>query len=73
MFNDSAKAALDVSELNFSYGNKPALTDVGFTVKAGRLKVLLGPNGAGKTTLFSLITRLFGFLRASITACFPAI
>ena len=59
MVNDSAKAALEVSELNFSYGNKPALTDVGFTVKAGRFKVLLGPNGAGKTTLFSLITRLF--------------
>ena len=52
-------AALGVSGLGFSYGEKPALTDVGFDVGAGRFKVLLGPNGAGKTTLFSLITRLF--------------
>ncbi len=52
-------AALEVSGLSFSYGDKPALVDVNFAIGAGRFKVLLGPNGAGKTTLFSLITRLF--------------
>jgi len=51
--------ALEVTGLNFYYGAKTALADVGFSVAAGRFKVLLGPNGAGKTTLFSLITRLF--------------
>ena len=52
-------AVLRVEHLGFSYGGKPALEDVEFSVRAGEFKVLLGPNGAGKTTLFSLITRLY--------------
>ncbi len=52
-------AALEISGLGYSYGDRPALADVGFRVEEGRFKVLLGLNGAGKTTLFSLITRLF--------------
>ncbi|MEE9251659.1 MAG: ABC transporter ATP-binding protein [Alphaproteobacteria bacterium] len=51
--------ALEVAGLSYSYGRKPALEDVSFTLRGGEFKVLLGPNGAGKTTLFSLITRLF--------------
>ncbi len=51
--------ALEVVDLAFSYGAKPALQDVSFAVSPGEFKVLLGPNGAGKTTLFSLITRLY--------------
>ncbi len=50
---------LRITDLSFSYGAKPALVGVGFTVRSGEFKVLLGPNGAGKTTLFSLITRLY--------------
>ncbi len=56
--NENA-AVLRVEHLGFSYGGKPALADVDFSVRAGEFKVLLGPNGAGKTTLFSLITRLY--------------
>ena len=54
-----AADTLQVSNLGFRYGEKSALEDVEFTVRAGEFKVLLGPNGAGKTTLFSLLTRLF--------------
>ena len=50
--------ALLVSNLSFTYKEKPVLDDVSFTVGKGRFTALLGPNGAGKTTLFSLITRL---------------
>ncbi|MCC5808747.1 MAG: ATP-binding cassette domain-containing protein [Ectothiorhodospiraceae bacterium] len=53
------KPALSVQGLDFSYGAKPVLQGVGFTVEPGAFVVLLGPNGAGKTTLFSLITRLY--------------
>ncbi len=56
---DDNAVALRVEHLGFSYGGKPALEDVDFSVRAGEFKVLLGPNGAGKTTLFSLITRLY--------------
>lgn len=51
--------ALEVKDLRFSYGGRPALADVSFEIAPGEFVVLLGPNGAGKTTLFSLITRLY--------------
>jgi ABC-2 type transport system ATP-binding protein len=51
--------ALDVKGVTYAYGDKNALSDVGFTVASGSCTILLGPNGAGKTTLFSLITRLY--------------
>ncbi|MCH7888456.1 MAG: ATP-binding cassette domain-containing protein [Proteobacteria bacterium] len=59
--------ALEVVDLAFSYGAKPALEDVSFAVSPGEFKVLLGPNGAGKTTLFSLITRLYDSRQGRIT------
>ncbi len=59
-------AVLRVEHLGFSYGGKPALEDVDFSVRAGEFKVLLGPNGAGKTTLFSLITRLYDSAEGTI-------
>ncbi len=52
-------AALEVEQLSYSFGDKFALQEVAFAVRAGAFTVLLGPNGAGKTTLFSLITRLY--------------
>jgi ABC-2 type transport system ATP-binding protein len=50
---------IEVSSLGFSYGAKPALSDVSFSVDPGQFCALLGPNGAGKSTLFALLTRLF--------------
>ena len=38
---------------------KPALTDLSFTVRAGETLAVVGRNGAGKTTLFKLICRLY--------------
>lgn len=52
-------SGLRVDHLSYSYGGKPALSDVSFHVPQGRFCALLGPNGAGKSTLFSLLTRLF--------------
>ena len=52
-------AALDVSGVSHSYGNKRALTDVTFSIAPANFTVLLGLNGAGKTTLFSLISNLY--------------
>jgi cobalt/nickel transport system ATP-binding protein len=48
--------ALDVSELHFSYPDKPdVLRAVGLRVEEGERLAVIGPNGAGKTTLFLLI------------------
>ena len=47
---DSA-SPLAVSGLTVSYGDKPVLFSVGFTVPAGAMMAIVGPNGAGKSTL----------------------
>ncbi|MDK1494765.1 ABC transporter ATP-binding protein [Sinorhizobium sp. 7-81] len=62
----SLPAALDVSAVNHSYGQKQVLSDVSFSIAPGRFTVLLGLNGAGKTTLFSLISHLYNTRRGAI-------
>jgi ABC-2 type transport system ATP-binding protein len=59
MHGPAPAPALAVEGVSYSYGSRPALTDVTFTIAPATFAVLLGLNGAGKTTLFSLITRLF--------------
>jgi ABC-2 type transport system ATP-binding protein len=61
-----AGPALAVEDLSFAYGDRPALTDVSFTVQPGHTTMLLGLNGSGKTTLFSLLCRLFVAKRGRI-------
>jgi len=41
---------LSLSSVSKSFGGKPAVKDVSFTVKPGQIIGFLGPNGAGKTT-----------------------
>jgi ABC-2 type transport system ATP-binding protein len=53
------KDALVVEGVTKSYGERPALQDVSFSIPEGEFWVLLGANGAGKTTLFQLLTGLF--------------
>src|SRR5712691_7543163 len=48
-------------DVTFAYpgADKPALTNLSFTVKPGETLAVVGRNGAGKTTLFKLICRLY--------------
>src|SRR5258706_3730385 len=50
--------AVEIANLSFSYGDRQALSDVGFSIARGEIFGLLGPNGGGKTTLFKLISTL---------------
>lgn len=50
---------LTVEGINHSWGTRPALDTVSFSVEPGLFCALLGPNGAGKSTLFGVLTRLF--------------
>ncbi|HEX3751020.1 MAG TPA: ATP-binding cassette domain-containing protein [Streptosporangiaceae bacterium] len=54
-----AVPALDVRELNKTFGGVRAVRSVSFTVPAGSLTALIGPNGAGKSTVFNLVTNLY--------------
>ena len=38
---------IEVSHLSKSYGSRPAVQDLSFTVPDGQIYGLLGPNGAG--------------------------
>ena len=49
---------LEILGLDASYGDIPALSDVGLSIEPGEIVALLGPNGAGKTTLLKAIAGL---------------
>ena len=53
--------ALEVRDLNKSFGGLRVTRGVELIVAPGERRLIIGPNGAGKTTLFNLIT---GELRA---------
>ena len=47
----TATLAVEAEGLGVTFGARPALVDVTFSIPAGSLVGVLGPNGAGKTTL----------------------
>ena len=47
--------AIKVRDINKSYGNLQALSDINLDIKKGEFFGLLGPNGAGKSTLIGII------------------
>lgn len=49
-------AAIDVSDIEFSYGDVRAVDGVSFRVGAGEILGFLGPNGAGKSTTIKMLT-----------------
>ena len=50
--------AIQVNQVDFSYGQVQVLFDVSFEVKTGESLALLGTNGAGKSTILKVITGL---------------
>jgi ABC-type branched-subunit amino acid transport system ATPase component len=48
--------ALQVQQLNRSFGALHVTRDINLTLERGARRALIGPNGAGKTTLVNLIT-----------------
>jgi ABC-type branched-subunit amino acid transport system ATPase component len=54
--------ALEVENLNRSFGALQVARDINLTLERGARRALIGPNGAGKTTLVNLMT---GVLRPS--------
>ena len=49
---------LEIKGISFSYGSRPALKEVTFSVKEGKVIGFIGPNGSGKTTLIKCIDRI---------------
>ena len=49
---------IEVEGLSKSFGRRPALREVGFSVEAGGFLAIFGPNGAGKTTILRILATL---------------
>jgi len=49
---------LVAEDLRKTYGNRPALKGLSFSLRAGRILGFLGPNGAGKTTSIRILTTM---------------
>jgi ABC-2 type transport system ATP-binding protein len=49
---------LSAHDLRKSYGPRPALRGLSFSLEAGRILGFLGPNGAGKTTAIRILTTM---------------
>ncbi|MBO1927843.1 metal ABC transporter ATP-binding protein [Thiomicrorhabdus sp. 6S2-11] len=54
----SNQIPLQVEQLSIRYHHKPVLTDVSFSVPAGKTVAIIGPNGAGKSSLLKGIMGL---------------
>lgn len=53
-----SRQVLVAEDLHKSYGSRPALRGLSFSLKAGRILGFLGPNGAGKTTAIRILTTI---------------
>jgi ABC-2 type transport system ATP-binding protein len=49
---------IQVENLTHRYGDRIALSNIGFEVRAGEIFGLLGPNGGGKSTLFRILSTM---------------
>jgi zinc transport system ATP-binding protein len=57
---------VDISRVDFNYGNTPALKQVSIQIQRGTTVGLIGPNGGGKTTLVKLLIGLLQPVSGSI-------
>jgi ATP-binding cassette subfamily B protein len=55
----SLRGEITFDDVTFSYGDKPALTDVSLVVPPGQTVALVGETGAGKSTFAKLVARFY--------------
>lgn len=60
---------LKINNLTKSYGNKIAVNNISFNLKAGEITGFIGPNGAGKTTTIEMITGILKPDSGDIAIC----
>ena len=55
---NALKGNLEVRNVNLSFGQKPILKDISFTIKAGSKTAIIGPTAGGKTQLLTILAGL---------------
>ena len=64
---DVSEGDIVYEHVAFSYDpEKPLLTDIDFTVPAGKMYAIVGPSGSGKSTIVNLIPRLYDVTSGSV-------
>src|SRR6201996_4776133 len=64
---EPAPAAIEVSHLSKTFGDRVAVDDVSFSVARGEVFGFLGPNGAGKTTTVRILGTLISATAGAAT------
>ena len=56
---EDVKGALQFTNLNFAYADRPTLQDITLTIPAGKTVAFVGSTGSGKSTLVKLLLRFY--------------
>lgn len=56
---EDVKGALQFTQLNFAYADRPTLQDITLTIPAGKTVAFVGSTGSGKSTLVKLLLRFY--------------
>src|SRR5437868_12495435 len=56
--NAQTKNTIELDGITHRYGERVALNQVSFQIRAAEMFGLLGPNGSGKTSLFRILSTL---------------
>ncbi|MDD2615463.1 MAG: ATP-binding cassette domain-containing protein [Methanosarcina sp.] len=57
---------IEVTELEYFFGEVKAVDNISFAVKKGEIFSFLGPNGAGKSTVINILTTLLPVQKGSV-------
>ncbi|GAB5077539.1 ABC transporter ATP-binding protein [Arthrobacter sp. AD-310] len=62
------RGGLEMRDVGFAYpgADKPVLSNISFTARAGQTTAIIGSTGSGKTTLVNLMPRLFDATSGSV-------
>ena len=55
----ASKTDVRLSQLSFSYGRTPVLSEISLTASAGEFLAIVGPNGCGKSAALKLVAGLY--------------
>ena len=61
--------SISIQNINKSYGNQKALSDVSLEIEKGEIVGFLGPNGAGKSTLMKIISSYISQDSGTVKVC----
>lgn len=61
--------SISIQNINKSYGNQKALSDVSIEIEKGEIVGFLGPNGAGKSTLMKIISSYISQDSGTVKVC----